>query len=77
MSRQSLLGKFYLVSRAGRVEKSIEAHRGAVLCTRWSSDGTALITSGEDGQVSESHQKSSILLKWKTQRWQIIISDAF
>lgn len=46
-----LIGKFYLISRAGRVEKSIEAHRGAVLCVRWSYDGSALITSGEDGQV--------------------------
>jgi len=46
------VGKFYFISRAGRVEKSIEAHRGAVLCTRWSYDGSALITSGEDGQVS-------------------------
>ncbi|XP_067950090.1 intraflagellar transport protein 80 homolog isoform X2 [Watersipora subatra] len=44
-------GKFYLVSRAGRVEKSVEAHRGAVLSVRWSYDGSALITSGEDGQV--------------------------
>lgn len=44
-------GKFYLISRAGRVEKSVEAHRGAVLSTKWSYDGTALLTSGEDGQV--------------------------
>lgn len=48
-------GKFYLISRAGRVEKSIEAHRGAVLSVRWSYDGSALITSGEDGQVRLSH----------------------
>lgn len=48
----SISGKFYLISRAGRVEKSIEAHRGAVLCVRWSYDGSALITSGEDGQVN-------------------------
>ena len=46
-----LTGKFYLISRAGRVEKSVEAHRGAVLSVRWSYDGSALITSGEDGQV--------------------------
>jgi len=47
-----IVGKFYLISRAGRVEKSVEAHRGAVLCVRWSYDGNALITSGEDGLVS-------------------------
>lgn len=44
-------GKFLLVSRNGRVEKNVEAHRGAVLCCRWSYDGAALVTTGEDGQV--------------------------
>lgn len=32
------------MSRSGRVEKSVEAHRGAVLAGRWNHDGTALIT---------------------------------
>ncbi|KAJ8030563.1 Intraflagellar transport protein 80-like [Holothuria leucospilota] len=44
-------GKFHLISKSGRVEKSVDAHRGAVLCGRWSYDGTAMATSGEDGQV--------------------------
>uniref|UniRef100_A0A2C9JF99 Uncharacterized protein n=1 Tax=Biomphalaria glabrata TaxID=6526 RepID=A0A2C9JF99_BIOGL len=44
-------GKFILISRTGRVEKSVEAHKGAVLCGRWSYDGTALVTGGEDGQI--------------------------
>ncbi|XP_059177555.1 intraflagellar transport protein 80 homolog [Physella acuta] len=44
-------GKFHLISRSGRLEKSVEAHKGAVLCGRWSPDGTALVTGGEDGQV--------------------------
>ncbi|KAK3738527.1 hypothetical protein QZH41_012034, partial [Actinostola sp. cb2023] len=44
-------GKFHLISRNGRVEKSVEAHRGAVLSGRWSYDGNALVTVGEDGQV--------------------------
>ncbi|XP_065841132.1 intraflagellar transport protein 80 homolog [Oscarella lobularis] len=44
-------GKFHLISKSGRVEKSVEAHRGAVLMARWSHDGTALVTVGEDGQV--------------------------
>ncbi|XP_026138840.1 intraflagellar transport protein 80 homolog isoform X2 [Carassius auratus] len=44
-------GKLHLVSRSGRVEKSVEAHRGAVLAGRWNHDGTALITAGEDGQL--------------------------
>ncbi|OXB63121.1 hypothetical protein ASZ78_000353 [Callipepla squamata] len=44
-------GKFHLISKAGRVEKSVEAHSGAVLAGRWNSEGTALATVGEDGQV--------------------------
>lgn len=39
-----VLGKLHLVSRSGRIEKSVEAHRGAVLCIRWSFDGNALVT---------------------------------
>lgn len=44
-------GKFHFVSRNGRIEKSVEAHRGAVLSARWSHDGSAMATVGEDGQV--------------------------
>jgi len=44
-------GKLHLISRSGRIEKSVEAHRGAVLCVRWSYDGNALVTAGEDGQI--------------------------
>lgn len=44
-------GKFHLVSKNGRIEKSVEAHKGAVLAGRWNFDGTALITAGEDGQI--------------------------
>ncbi|XP_053544624.1 intraflagellar transport protein 80 homolog isoform X2 [Ictalurus punctatus] len=44
-------GKFHMMSKTGRIEKSVEAHRGAVLASRWNYDGTALITAGEDGQI--------------------------
>ncbi|XP_072180610.1 intraflagellar transport protein 80 homolog [Diadema setosum] len=44
-------GKYHLISKSGRVEKSVDAHRGAVLSGRWSYDGTAMATAGEDGQV--------------------------
>ncbi|XP_064639074.1 intraflagellar transport protein 80 homolog isoform X2 [Lineus longissimus] len=44
-------GKFTLINRGGRIEKNVEAHKGAVLAARWSFDGTALVTAGEDGQV--------------------------
>ena len=38
------IGKFHLISRNGRIEKSVEAHRGAVLSGRWSLDGSAMVT---------------------------------
>ncbi|XP_068173450.1 intraflagellar transport protein 80 homolog [Antennarius striatus] len=44
-------GKFHLVTKLGRIEKSVEAHKGAVLAGRWNHDGTALVTAGEDGQI--------------------------
>ncbi|XP_078484074.1 intraflagellar transport protein 80 homolog [Ciona intestinalis] len=44
-------GKFHLFSNAGRIEKSVEAHKGAVLSGKWSKDGSALLTAGEDGQI--------------------------
>jgi len=37
-------GRFLLVSRMGRVEKTVEAHKGAVLGAKWTSDGNALLT---------------------------------
>jgi intraflagellar transport protein 80 len=34
------------------VEKSVqEAHKGAVISVRWSSDGYSLMTAGEDGFI--------------------------
>ena len=44
-------GSFRFVSRSGREEKKIAAHEGAVIVVRWSHDGSALLTAGEDGDV--------------------------
>ncbi|CAN7997549.1 unnamed protein product [Ixodes pacificus] len=44
-------GKLCLLSKNGRIEKAVEAHRGAVLAGQWSPDATALVTAGEDGHV--------------------------
>ncbi|XP_072771128.1 intraflagellar transport protein 80 homolog isoform X2 [Nerophis lumbriciformis] len=53
-------GKFHLASKTGRIEKSVEAHKGAVLAGRWNHDGTALVTAGEDGQI-KNWSKSGML----------------
>ena len=47
----NISGKFYFVSKNGRIEKTVEGHRGAILSGRWSYDGNAFLTAGEDGQV--------------------------
>ncbi|XP_064614881.1 intraflagellar transport protein 80 homolog [Liolophura sinensis] len=44
-------GSFHLISKGGRLEKKVEAHKGAVLCGKWSHDGSDIVTAGEDGQV--------------------------
>ena len=45
-------GSFKLISKAGRVEKSVaEAHASAIISIKWSYEGAALATSGEDGQI--------------------------
>jgi len=44
-------GSFRFVSRSGREEKKVQAHEGAVIVVRWSHDGAALLTGGEDGEV--------------------------
>lgn len=37
-------GRFHLVGRNGRIEKSVEAHKGAALVGQWSHDGAGLLT---------------------------------
>ncbi|XP_039264339.1 intraflagellar transport protein 80 homolog [Styela clava] len=44
-------GKFRLMASSGRIDKTIEAHTGAVISGKWSHDGTAFVTVGEDGQI--------------------------
>jgi len=44
-------GKVFIMSKNGKVEKSVDAHTGACICCKWSYDGTMLVTGGEDGQV--------------------------
>jgi len=44
-------GSFRLMSDTGREEKKVDAHRGAIISLKWSYDGSAIATSGEDGSV--------------------------
>ncbi|KAL3133954.1 Intraflagellar transport protein 80 [Trebouxia sp. C0010 RCD-2024] len=44
-------GSFSLFSTSGRRDKQVKAHKGAVTSLRWNLEGTAILTSGEDGQV--------------------------
>ncbi|CAK9811983.1 Intraflagellar transport protein 80 homolog [Anthophora quadrimaculata] len=59
-------GKYHLVNKNGRIEKSIDAHKGATTVGRWSNDGSALLTAGEDGLIkiwSRSGMLRSIIVK--------------
>eukprot|EP00033_Pygsuia_biforma_P003426 GCRY01003755.1.p1 GENE.GCRY01003755.1~~GCRY01003755.1.p1 ORF type:complete len:862 (+),score=264.97 GCRY01003755.1:209-2794(+) len=44
-------GTIRLYSMMGRLEKKVEAHKGAVLSLKWNHDGTAMVSTGEDGVV--------------------------
>uniref|UniRef100_A0A8D9EYB4 Intraflagellar transport protein 80 homolog n=1 Tax=Cacopsylla melanoneura TaxID=428564 RepID=A0A8D9EYB4_9HEMI len=37
-------GRFHLISKTGRLEKSVESHNGATLVGRWSHDGAGILT---------------------------------
>lgn len=69
-------GKFHLISKTGRIEKSVEAHRGAVLAGQWNYDGTALITAGEDGQI-KIWSKSGMLRSTLSQQGTPVYSVAW
>ncbi|KAJ3125807.1 Intraflagellar transport protein 80 [Nowakowskiella sp. JEL0407] len=44
-------GKFYFCLKNGRVEKAVDAHRGAVLGIKWNYEGSAILSAGEDGSA--------------------------
>jgi intraflagellar transport protein 80 len=55
-------GSFKLVSKAGRIEKSVaEAHASAIIFIKWSYDGNAIATAGEDGQIKVSYSNLHLL----------------
>ncbi|XP_019878422.2 intraflagellar transport protein 80 homolog [Aethina tumida] len=44
-------GRFHIMNRAGRIERTVEAHKGAITVGQWGNDGTGLLTAGEDGFI--------------------------
>jgi intraflagellar transport protein 80 len=44
-------GSLRFIKKSGVLEKKIAAHAGAVICVAWNSDGSSLVTGGEDGEV--------------------------
>jgi len=44
-------GTYRIMTKSGREEKKVIAHEGAVLRLKWSHDGAAIMTAGEDGDV--------------------------
>lgn len=44
-------GRFVILNKSARVERSISAHTAAISCGRWSPDGAGLLTAAEDGVI--------------------------
>ncbi|KAH8859384.1 Intraflagellar transport protein 80 like [Schistosoma japonicum] len=44
-------GNCHIISKEGRIERTVVAHQGSVLSAKWNFDGTSFATSGEDGQI--------------------------
>ncbi|CAH8609992.1 unnamed protein product [Dicrocoelium dendriticum] len=59
-------GRVHILNTNGTVEKSVEAHQGAVLSIKWNHDGSSFATAGEDGHIkmwSQSGMLRSTLAK--------------
>jgi intraflagellar transport protein 80 len=44
-------GEMKILNKFGKVEKVIQAHKGAVTCIKWSHDGQTIASAGEEGTV--------------------------
>lgn len=69
-------GKLLIMSKNGKIEKSVDAHKGACICCRWSWDGTMVVTGGEDGHV-KLWSKSGMLRSTLVQASTIILTLFF
>jgi len=53
-------GNVSFIARNGSVDKSIEAHKGAVIGLHSSNDGTCFLSFGEDGSVKVWSKSGSL-----------------
>ena len=53
-------GSFKIISRNGRLEKSVDAHRGACISLRWSYDGEVIKSDGHNPCMPLSSVRQSI-----------------
>ena len=44
-------GEMKILNKFGKVEKSFQAHKGAITCIKWSHDGQTIASAGEEGTV--------------------------
>lgn len=44
-------GRYIMLNRSARAERIVNAHVGSINASRWSPDGTGLLTAGEDGVI--------------------------
>lgn len=51
------------MSKTGRLEKSVDAHTGAITSLSWNYEGTALATAGEDGFVKQWSRSGNLRSK--------------
>lgn len=44
-------GRYLMLNKNARIERSVNAHEGAINSARWSPDGAGLLTAGDDGVI--------------------------
>lgn len=54
-------GRFHIINRSGRIERTVEAHKGAILVGQWGNDGSGFLT-GKINQKSEVTGVAQVVL---------------
>jgi len=56
-------GTLRLMNKSGRLDKTVEAHNGAITALAWNLEGTALLSAGEDGLIKQWSQTGNFRSK--------------